>query len=257
MQQAEDVQASIVRLVASLPVGADLALIGGFRLRFLNGSCRLSRDIDYHASGDLRQKAIALAASLRESFLPGLRSRHGWQGEVSDQVAPGEYSPAMQEVRVRLWKQPSQAIVLPIEITTVPVCDPLKIALAGGTVLSTVSDADLIEMKMVAIFSRQVIEPRDFLDVHLFGHMLGKQDAWQRIRRKFEFYNITPERVAQVAAKITTGYAYQVKSIDQEIAQTVTQAVREPLMRAGGGAAILDSCLNLLRDQIPWMRGEE
>ena len=58
-----NIQKSIARLVAITPAGHNLLLIGGFRYRFLDGSVRTSKDIDYHWSGSLEKKQQELKAA--------------------------------------------------------------------------------------------------------------------------------------------------------------------------------------------------
>ena len=52
----ENIQNHIVRLIGQNPCGNRLCLIGGFRLRYLDNSCRFSNDIDYHWEDDLEKK---------------------------------------------------------------------------------------------------------------------------------------------------------------------------------------------------------
>ncbi len=56
MHNVERLQQMVARVVATNRPGRNLILIGGFRYRFLNGSGRMSRDIDYHWDGDLAKK---------------------------------------------------------------------------------------------------------------------------------------------------------------------------------------------------------
>lgn len=50
---AEQIQRKVAQLVATLPVGVGLCLVGGFRYRLLDRGVRRSVDIDYHWAGDL------------------------------------------------------------------------------------------------------------------------------------------------------------------------------------------------------------
>ena len=49
----ERIQALAAKTLATQPAGHQLHLIGGFRYRLLDASCRASVDIDYHWEGDL------------------------------------------------------------------------------------------------------------------------------------------------------------------------------------------------------------
>lgn len=53
---AENIQKMAVKLLATSPAGEGLCLIGGFRYRWLDQSCRRSVDLDYHWDGGLKQK---------------------------------------------------------------------------------------------------------------------------------------------------------------------------------------------------------
>ena len=66
----ELLQRLIARTVAVNPPGRNLILIGGFRYRFLDGSARVSRDIEYHWDGNLADKQSELVKLFKRALLP-------------------------------------------------------------------------------------------------------------------------------------------------------------------------------------------
>ena len=61
----EQIQTLAAKILATHPAGHRLCLIGGFRYRLLNASCRSSVDIDYHWEGDLDRKQVEIVDVLR------------------------------------------------------------------------------------------------------------------------------------------------------------------------------------------------
>ena len=79
----EQIQRKVARLVATLPVGVGLCLIGGFRYRLLDHGIRRSVDIDYHWEGDLEAKQRELIDLFGRRLLPDVRRQLGLEGSVA------------------------------------------------------------------------------------------------------------------------------------------------------------------------------
>ena len=79
---SERIQTLAARIVATQPVGHQLHLIGGFRYRLLDASCRTSIDIDYHWEGDLDQKQREILDVLRKRLLPEVKRQFAFDGDI-------------------------------------------------------------------------------------------------------------------------------------------------------------------------------
>jgi hypothetical protein len=93
---AEQVQMLAARVLARHPVGHQLHLIGGFRYRLLDASCRASVDIDYHWEGDLEQKQAETVEVLRKKLLPEVKRQFAYDGDVRMASDPAAESPAVR-----------------------------------------------------------------------------------------------------------------------------------------------------------------
>ena len=150
----ERVQRLAATILATHPVGHQLCLIGGFRYRLLNASARASSDIDYHWEGDLQRKQVEIVDVLRSKLLPEVKRQFGYDGDVRPGAGPEE-SPAVRIVATAFYRvaEPGSRIEIPIEITSVVRLDAPVVRTIAGTVFLTVSDADMIESKILALLN--------------------------------------------------------------------------------------------------------
>lgn len=120
-KEVEAIQKIIARHVATHPVGRNLALIGGFRYRFLDASVRISNDIDYHWDGDLEEKQRKLIDSFRSGLLLEVSRLLGYSGNVSAHSGPDTDSPVVRVVDLSFWKDgvPYSQIEIPVEVTCI------------------------------------------------------------------------------------------------------------------------------------------
>src|SRR5450759_747355 len=152
---AEEIQKLTARFLAINPAGHKLCLIGGFRYRLLNASCRTSRDIDYHWEGDLASKQADIIELLRKKLLPEVKTRFGYDGAIHPATGPEADSPAACVIDMAFYHlgMAGHRIEVPVEITRIQCSDPPVVRTVGGTVFLTASDVDMIESKVVALFN--------------------------------------------------------------------------------------------------------
>lgn len=250
--EEEAIQRLVAQTVARHPPGLHLVLIGGFRYRVLNESVRRSLDIDYHWSGDLDLKQTELIHLFQRVLLPEVRRAFGHDGLVAAHRGPGAESPALRIVDLAFWKEgvPYSRIEVPVEITRIACADPLTIRTAGGTIYPTVSDADMIESKVIALIHRIVLQHRDLVDLFLFqSHFLASSAA--RLKEKFKTTGITHGMVEERLADLKENPGYHARAI-QEIIETQLEPVAAAhINAAGGGSMILVAACEILDRYLP------
>jgi hypothetical protein len=242
------IQKAIVRLVATSPAGHNLSLIGGFRYRFLNKSVRTSRDIDYHWPGELAEKQIELAALFKKRLLPSFRRQFGYDGSVEPHNAPGADSPAVRTVLVAVWK-PGVAhsrIEVPIEVTRICHLDKVEVRTVDGVVYPTLSDADLVEGKILAVFNRVPMAHRDLVDIFLFANTLPP-DSPDRVARKLKTLGIEPDTIREKLDDLGRHAAYHAKAVQAVIETQLAPAAAKSIAAAGGGAMVMRHAAETIR----------
>ena len=145
----ERIQTLTVRILATHPAGCGLCLVGGFRYRLLNESARASSDIDYHWEGDLQSKQEEIIDLFRSKLLPEVKRQFSYDGDVRPAMGPDAESPVVRTVDLAFYRaqEPGSRIEIPVDIMSVARLDPPMVRTVEGTVLLTVSDADMIESK--------------------------------------------------------------------------------------------------------------
>jgi hypothetical protein len=247
----EDIQRLIVRLIATCPAGHRLRLIGGFRYRLLDGSCRTSADIDYHWDGDLDAKRSEIAELLTRRLLPEVRRRFGYDGHIRATESPATESPFVKTVTAELYRTGERAdrVEIPVEITAIPCADEPTVRTVSGTVYLTASDADMAEGKVVALFGRTYVQPRDLVDLYLFQDQLTVASAG-RVQAKLATLGLSPERTAERFRALRRGRNQHVRAINAIIADQVEDAAAANLKAAGGGGMLFDAVVALLADRL-------
>ncbi|PWU17388.1 MAG: hypothetical protein C5B50_11420 [Verrucomicrobia bacterium] len=243
--EKDKVQRVVARLVATSPAGVNLLLIGGFRYRLLDNSQRMSVDIDYHWGGDLEAKQSELLSLCRRTILGQVRRELGYEGSASGKTGPDADSPKVKFIDLRFWNEDLQ-FEIPLEITQIICLDPPTIRTAGGTVHATPSDADLIESKIIAVLNRPFLQHRDLLDVFLYGDKL-RSDSPARLNHKLASIGIAPETVTAKLKDLAAHTDYHAKAIERVIEEQMEEAAGRQLAAAGGGRAVLESVLSLLK----------
>lgn len=245
--RVEELQRLVARTVAVHPAGRNLLLVGGFRYRFLDGSVRASDDIDYHWSGALQEKQKELLALFERTLLPEVRRNLRYECAVRLPSGPDAESPVVRTVDLAFWQvgPPPVRIEIPVEVTRIPCADPVIVRTAGGTIYPTVSDADMIESKVVAIFNRTHLRHRDFVDLFLFRDRL-RPDSASRLAAKFKVLGLANSVLADRMADLQAHQAYHARAIEEVVDTQLDDAAADQIRDAGGGEIVLSAVLDSL-----------
>jgi hypothetical protein len=244
---SELIQRQAVALLATHPAGEGLCLIGGFRYRLLDRSCRRSLDLDYHWPGDLEQKQAEIVALLRKKLLPLLRARMALDGSVSPATGPDADSPAVRTVEVAAWKKESSLgrITIPVDITRIPCADKPVARTVDGVVYLSASDADMVESKVLALFLRPHLQERDLVDVFLFQDKF-REDSAKRIEKKLSRLSVPRESVSALLTRLSKESAYHARNIEAIVRDQVDPSAAANIRAAGGGGMVFDQVMELL-----------
>lgn len=243
----EQVQRQIARLVATVPAGLGLCLIGGFRYRLLDRGVRRSVDIDYHWEGDLAAKQRELIDLFERRLVPDVRRRLGLEGAVSAARGAAGESTAVTVVELAFWRLDSDLgrIEIPVEITRIERVDPPTARTSDGVVYRTASNADMFESKVIAVVGRTFVEHRDLVDLHLFASHAAP-DAATRLRGKLARLGITTATVQRRLDDLDQAGTHHAAAIDAVIRDQIDPASAATFIDAGGGRAVLASARDLL-----------
>lgn len=247
----EEIQKLIARLIATSSSGHGLCLVGGFRYRLLDGSCRMSADVDYHWEGDLEAKQKELLVLLTKKLLPEVKSQFGYEGDARRELGPDGESPFVKTVAVALYRKDVRAsrIEIPVDIMRVACMDPPVARTVAGTVYLTTSHADMIESKVIALFNRLWIEMRDMIDIFLFRDRLVS-DSPDRIRKKLAVMAITRQSIGRRLEEMSTSRNSHVRAIDEIISSQIDESARANLEAGGGGSMLFDDVFGLLCEEL-------
>ena len=249
---AERIQALVARVLATHPVGHQLCLIGGYRYRLLDASSRASIDIDYHWEGDdLDEKQAEIVEVLRRRLLPEAKRQFDYDGDVRPAGGPAAESPVVRTVDMAFYRaaEHGSRIEIPLEITRILRLDPPVVRTVAGTVFLTVSDADMIESKIIALLNRHFTQARDILDIFLFQDSL-LPDAAGRLSQKLSQLPLSPAGVIERLGRLQAASSVHVREIERILDAQVDPAVAANLRIAGGAAMIWDSVMRLLTDRL-------
>lgn len=245
----EQIQRLAASLIARNPAGEGLVLVGGFGYRLLRGGARRSHDIDYHWDGDLDAKQRALLRLLKDRLAPLLRRQ--FQLDVTIERAAGSDadSPFVRTIVV-VGTRRDVRVNIPIDVTSIPCADPPDPRSVDGTLFLTASDADMVESKVMAVFSRPFVAHRDLLDLFFYEEHL-RPDSTSRIADKMQRMKLDEEQCRRVWRYLVDARDHHVRSLDQMIGEYVDPSVAANLRTAGGGAVVYARCLALLRRLLP------
>lgn len=245
---SETLQRMAVKVLALNPAGEGLYLIGGFRYRLLDASCRRSLDIDYHWSGDLEKKQAEVVTLFRKKLIPLIRERMDCEGSVYPAKGPDSESPAVKTVDLAVWRDDGSLgrITIPVDITRIPCADKPVVRTVDGVVYLSASDADMVESKIVAIMARHYLEARDIMDVFLFQDKLVA-DAARRVGDKFALLHLTRDDVERSLNLLGANRDVHVRTLDGIVSTQVDPPAAANLRKAGGAAMIFDRVLELMK----------
>lgn len=253
----ERVQRLTSRVLATQPVGHQLCLIGGYRYRLLDASSRASVDIDYHWEGDLDKKQAEIVEALRKRLLPEVKRQFDYDGDVRSATGPVAESPAVRVVDMAFYRSAERGsrVEIPLEITRIRRLDPPVVRSVAGTVFLTVSDADMIESKIIALLNRQFTQARDVVDIFLFQDSLPA-DAAGRLSQKFSELSLSPADVIERLDRFRTASSVHIREIEQILDAQVDPSVAANLRVAGGAAMIWDRVMRLLIERLPMQESD-
>ena len=247
----ERIQRIAVRILATHPAGRGLCLVGGFRYRLLNDSVRASNDIDYHWEGDLQRKQLEVVDVFRSKLLPEVKRQLGYDGDVRPAAGSEAESPVVRTVELAFYRvaEPGNRIEIPVDILGVALLDAPMVHTVEGTVLLTVSDADMIESKILACLARTFLQVRDVLDIFLFRDAL-RPDSPVRLSQKLSKLPLPPAEAIERLDSLANNRNVHVRGIEQLLDEQVNPAVTVNLRAAGGAAMIWDSVMSLLYEML-------
>lgn len=245
----ERIQRIAARVLATHPAGRGLCLVGGFRYRLLNESARASNDIDYHWEGDLQEKQNEIMEAFRNKLLPEVKRQLGYDGNVRAAAGPGE-SLVMRTVELAFYRieEPGSRIEIPVDVIQLTRLDRPMVRTVEGTVFLTVSDADMIESKVLACLVRSFLQVRDVLDIFLFQDAL-RPDSPERLSQKLSKLGLSPAEAIERLNKLANNRTVHVRGIERLLDEQVRLEVTDNLRAAGGAGMIWDSVISLL-DEI-------
>jgi hypothetical protein len=247
----ERIQLLATRILATHPVGRGLCLVGGFRYRLLNESVRASNDIDYHWEGDLQKKQMEIVEVFRNRLLPEVKRQLGYDGDVRPAVGPDAESPVVRTVELAFYRlaEPGSRIEIPVDITGVACLDAPTVRTVEGTVFLTVSDADMIESKILACLARSFMQVRDVLDIFLFQGSL-RSDSPARLSQKLSKLALPAAEAIERLHTLAHNRTVHVRGIERLLDEQVEPSVTANLRAAGGAAMIWDSVMSLLHEVL-------
>ena len=257
-KEVEAIQRIVAHHVATHPVGRNLALIGGFRYRFLDASVRASDDIDYHWVGDLEEKQRGLVDSFRRGLISEVSRRLGYSGRVDARTGSDADSPAVRVVDLSFWKDdvPHSRIEIPVEVTRITCADPVEVRTAGGTIYATASEGDMIESKVIAILGRIPLRHRDIVDVFLFQDRF-RPDSAQRLKSKLHVLSMNDNDIEKRMRDLQEYSDYHAKAIQEVIDSQLDPEAATQLNDSGGGRMVLDTVINTLNRYIGLEKTDE
>lgn len=247
----EAIQRLAVRVVATHAAGQGLCLIGGFRYRLLDGGARRSMDVDYHWDGDLAEKQSQLAELFKRRLLPEVKRRWGYEGSAAPATGPAADSPSVRVVDLAFWQEDTaeSRIEIPVGITRLICLDKPTIRTADGVVYRTPSDQDMVEGKVVAVFSRTTLQHRDLVDLFLFSNHLGA-DSGARVRQKLSMAEVVEKDVRKQIEDFVKHRAYHIRAIEEVVTTQLDPPAARSIEGSGGGATVLDALLAVLCDRL-------
>jgi predicted nucleotidyltransferase component of viral defense system len=255
----EELQKLIIKTLATNPAGRNLFLIGGTRYRLLDGSIRRSIDIDYHWRGDLKGKQTEIISLFQRKLLPEVKRTFDLEGSVASGPLRMEDESDQVKIVELAFYRPGVAfsrIEVPVEITVADQLDPPEIRTADGIVYPTLSDADLIENKVIALLNRVYIQARDILDIFLFQNTFLPQSR-RRILKKLGLRRLKPGTGKTRLKELEENRERYIAALKKVIEEHVEPSAAENILSAGGAPAVFDQTMVLLRGLLPESNNSE
>ena len=187
----------------------------------------------------------------RNRLLPEVKRQLGYDGDVRPAAGPDAESPVVRTVELAFYRlaEPGSRIEIPVDITGVACLDLPTVRTVEGTVFLTVSDADMIESKILACLARSFLQVRDVLDVFLFQDSL-RSDSPARLSQKLSNLAIPAAETTTRLNTLANNRTVHVRGIERLLDEQVEPAVTVNLRTAGGAAMIWDSVMSLLHEVL-------
>lgn len=248
---AEAIQRMAVRVVATNSAGRNLWLVGGFRFRLVDQSARRSLDLDYNCFDDLESRQKDLVALFRKKLLLEVRARFGFEGTAQPAAGPDSDSAFVKTVDLAFWKTgvSFSRIEIPVDLTRIPCLDPPQARTLDGSVCLVASDADMIESKVLALFGRALLAPRDLVDLFLFSDKFVA-DSPARLKRKLDQVGLGSDLIHNGYRRIVSNRASIERGIAQVLETQVDPATVDNLRAAGGAEMLFSETICLVRRQL-------
>ena len=185
----------------------------------------------------------------RSKLLPEVKRQLGYDGDVRPAAGPEAESPAVRTVELAFYRvaEPGSRIEIPVDIIAVARLDTPMVRTVEGTVFLTVSDADMIESKILACLARSFLQVRDVLDIFLFQDAL-RPDSPVRLSQKLSKLALPPAEAIERLDRLANNRTVHVRGIERLLDEQVKPAVTANLRAAGGAAMIWDSVMRLLHE---------
>jgi len=243
----ERIQKMAVKLLATSPAGEGLCLIGGFRYRLLDQSCRRSVDLDYHWAGDLIQKQEQIIALFKSKLLPLIKSDVNYAGDVQAAGGPDADSETTKTINLVVYQNATSQsrVEIPIDITNIVCLDRPIVRTVAGTVYLSASDADMVESKVLALINRIYPAQRDIVDIFLFQDKLAVNSA-ERLREKMKKMELGEVTVRHSLEQMCANRQRHIRTIDEIIKEQMDRPAAEHITQAGGGLMVFDRVMTLL-----------
>ena len=208
-------------------------------------------DVDYHWDGDLAEKQSQLAELFKRRLLPEVKRRWGYEGSAAPATEPAATSPSVRVVDLAFWQEGTggSRIEIPVDVTRLICLDKPTVRTADGVVYRTPSDQDMVEGKVVAVFSRTTLQHRDLVDLFLFSNHLGA-DSGARVRQKLSMAGVVEKDVRKQIEDFVKHRACHIRTIEEIVATQLDPPAAGSIEDSGDGATVLDALLAVLCDRL-------
>jgi predicted nucleotidyltransferase component of viral defense system len=234
----ERLQKKIAKTIAS-GSGRQLLLIGGFRYRLIDNSIRQSMDIDYHCLENIDEVKKSLISLFNRRLFPEIKREFGLDGSI---IGKTDLEKTEYTIELSFYNQTSR-FEIPVDLINITCMDNPEIRIINGLIYLTVSDADMVESKILSLISR--LQDRDLLDLYLFKDRLLPNSA-NRLQKKLNVLNLSVSELTKLIKILQKNYTLHVKNLNKIIEERVNKNMQEMLQSVGTNS-ILDSIIELLK----------
>jgi hypothetical protein len=256
-EMLENIQAAIVKLLATNPEGKGLHLIGGFRLRIADDSPRVSMDVDYHTEEDFEGKQKDLISLFKRELLPLVKDLYGYEGTVLEAYGPDAETDLVKTVMLSFFVKDFDysRIEIPVDITRIEVFDEPEPRTINSDVCMTRSDCDIIESKVIALVSSVFVRDRDMVDIFLYESFLAK-DSSARIAKKLANLSIDQATLSKRIQKLISLRKVRIDGVQRVIDEQLEKVSADTIADGGGATAVYERVMTILRDKVKLIKDD-